>query len=429
MKISLIGTFDVDNYGDCLFPELYIHEIKKRIHDVEFTLFSPTDKKAQILSFDEINALPKTLEFSNALENDASLLIGGETITLGHSMGTYIFPLNTLSASLRLWMPALFHCVQTQQPFMTHSVGINAIPEQHLTDVLKLLGLANHISVRDEFSSQKLTKAGIKSTIDVDPVFCLRNLLSANEWKRRAQSTLPEGFGEENYLIAQISAPYLKQNVKFWANKMSQIANKNNLKIVLLPICHFLHDRIILQSAKKHIEESGVDVCLIGNRINVKDTAAVFSQAYGYCGSSLHGAVSSVAFGKKVSVLGHTETGKHSGVMRAISLPDVTTTDIGQLDTCLDNSKKYDMHSILSDAIDEAEKGLDQLAERLGKPVHRELNINEAAPEFQHLINCDRYTITSFSQKIKRAIFTFLKNGKFTHNLYFYLNNKIKNKI
>ncbi len=427
MKISLIGTFDVDNYGDCLFPELYIHELKKRIDDVEFTLFSPTDKKAKILSFEKINALPEKLEFSTDLENDASLLIGGETITLGHSMGTYIFPLDTLSASLRLWMPALFQCVQTQQPFMTHSVGINAIPEQHLEDVLKLLGLASHISVRDEFSSKKLTDAGIASTVDVDPVFCLKNMLPPAEWKKRAFSILPEGYRDENYLIVQISAPYLKQNVKHWANEMARIAKKNNLKVVLLPICHFLHDGIVLESAKNHIEKSGVEVCLISDRINVKDTAAVFSQAYGYCGSSLHGAVTAVAFEKKLAVLGHTETGKHAGVMRAISLVDVTTTKIENLEACLNSSKEYDMSRILSSAIENAEKGLDQLAERLQNPKKKEEKLGML--EFQKLIACDRATITTFTQKVKRAIFVIFKNGKYTHNLYFYLNNKLKNII
>ena len=42
-KIALMSVADIDNYGDTLFPFIAEQEIKKRIPDVEFRFFTPTD--------------------------------------------------------------------------------------------------------------------------------------------------------------------------------------------------------------------------------------------------------------------------------------------------------------------------------------------------------------------------------------------------
>ena len=40
-RIAQIGTFDLENYGDLLFPVILENELKKRIQNVEIVLFSP----------------------------------------------------------------------------------------------------------------------------------------------------------------------------------------------------------------------------------------------------------------------------------------------------------------------------------------------------------------------------------------------------
>ena len=39
--MGLWGTFDVENYGDHLFPRIAAHELGRRIEGVEIRLFSP----------------------------------------------------------------------------------------------------------------------------------------------------------------------------------------------------------------------------------------------------------------------------------------------------------------------------------------------------------------------------------------------------
>src|SRR3954468_16079461 len=40
-RIALFGTFDVDNYGDHLFPRVAIHELRRRLPDAVVDAWSP----------------------------------------------------------------------------------------------------------------------------------------------------------------------------------------------------------------------------------------------------------------------------------------------------------------------------------------------------------------------------------------------------
>ena len=40
-RIAQIGTFDLENYGDLLFPIILENELRERLKDLELILFSP----------------------------------------------------------------------------------------------------------------------------------------------------------------------------------------------------------------------------------------------------------------------------------------------------------------------------------------------------------------------------------------------------
>ena len=43
IKIAFTGVFDIDNFGDHLFPIIFENSLRKRKIDVELFLFSPYD--------------------------------------------------------------------------------------------------------------------------------------------------------------------------------------------------------------------------------------------------------------------------------------------------------------------------------------------------------------------------------------------------
>ena len=76
-QIALAGTFDVENYGDLMFPAVFDMAMRERGLDFDLTLFSPSrkapmalNKKRMIYSFRDFEELDRKLHFD-------ALVIGG----------------------------------------------------------------------------------------------------------------------------------------------------------------------------------------------------------------------------------------------------------------------------------------------------------------------------------------------------------------
>lgn len=347
MKFGLIGTFDVDNYGDCMFPELYAHLIRTRFGDVEITLYSPSSKAAEILSFATIHALPTVAELDalSVFDDDVLLLVGGEVIGYGHNSGIYNFRRNTLSALLRLWLaPLLAARADGPRPtfFAAHAVGAKTMPDKINALIAQCLAAADRVRFRDEFSNEWIKTEDVQFDVDVDPMFLISHLCAQQEWVDRAQAHLPDTLKPNGYLAAQLTIRYGGNDFAAWAKAIGQISRDRGLPVLLVPICHFLDDERLLNHVRPLLEAEGVETYLAKGRVNVKDTAALVGLSAGYIGSSLHGAVTAVSFGKPVAVLGHSPDGKHAGTLASVGLTGVVTQYSADLPGCFAHALKLD---------------------------------------------------------------------------------------
>lgn len=347
MKVGLIGTFDVENFGDCMFPELYTHLLNEHFGEVDVTLYSPLSTAARILSFEDVEALPDS-EDSKALEVfdvDNLILIGGETIGYGHSPGTFNFPRQTLSAYLRLWLsPILAVNDNDLRPsfFAAQSVGAVKMSSEVNRIVARCLSSADRIRFRDNFSADWIKTEERKFQVDIDPMFLLDELCSERGWTARAQKYLPTGFELNNYLAAQVSIGYGENDLEAWVRAVADISRQNNTPVLLLPICHFLEDERLLEKLADMLQSEGITTHLVRGLLNVKDTAALIGMSQGYIGSSLHGAVTAVSFGIPLAVLGHTPDGKHAGTLKSVGVEGVVATQNKDLPECFQKSLSID---------------------------------------------------------------------------------------
>lgn len=366
MKIGLIGTFDVENFGDCMFPELYDTLLKKRFGDVEIALYSPVAHAADILSYDTVHALPdhERPDRLAMLDADTLILIGGETIGQGHSPGTFNFPRTTLSAYLRLWLaPILAARNPDLRPtfFAVQSVGAVKMPAAINRAVATCMAAADRVRFRDPFSVEWIRTEDISFSVDTDPMFLIDCVCTPDDWRARARAQLPQGVDPEGYLAAQVSLGYGGNDLNAWVAAITQIAQARGLPVVLVPICHFMQDERLLSRLEGMLRTKGVAVHLMGGRRNVKDTAALVGMSAGYIGSSLHGAVTAVAFARPLAVLGHSPDGKHAGTLRAVGITGVTATQSGDLPACFAHSETLDITAARATAQRLAQTSVDGL--------------------------------------------------------------------
>ena len=79
-QIAFAGTFDVDNYGDLMFPIIFEKMMKKRGLNIELTLFSPTESK--MTAFGSTSNVYSYKNFRNLNDQKKfdALVIGGGAI-------------------------------------------------------------------------------------------------------------------------------------------------------------------------------------------------------------------------------------------------------------------------------------------------------------------------------------------------------------
>lgn len=378
MQIGLVGTYDVDNFGDCLFPELYAHLLGTALPDARFTLYSPRPRAARILSFDTVRALPDRLDTAQALTDDALILTGGETLGFGHSSGTYNFPRAFLSAYSRLWLAPLQAALTSggATKFIVHCVGARKMGDSLNQLAARALQGAALCTLRDAFSQSWIRDGRLEFTVATDPMFLMDRIQTPAQWTARRQAILPKGFGgKKGYLVAQLSLGYGGNALDDWCTAVAGIATERDLEVVLLPICHFLEDEHYLGLAGDRLSALGVTNHLVKGRINVKDTLSVISGAYGYVGSSLHGAVAAVAFGIPLAALGHTPDGKHEGTLNSVGIYGCTGTKVTDLPACFKHSETLDLTAARHRAQTQAETDFATLLDALAAPV----NLSEGA--------------------------------------------------
>ncbi|AKQ40992.2 hypothetical protein CP97_01400 [Aurantiacibacter atlanticus] len=410
MKIGLVGTFDVDNYGDCLFPELYAHEIAKRIPGARFTLYSPFARAARILSFDTVLALPATLDAAS-FDEDVLVLTGGETLSSGHNSGTYIVPLSTLSHYLRLWLVPTMAATTSTTKFIAHSVGVRNGPADNSL-VARLLESADRISLRDASSHSRLDE---KFTVDVDPVFLLPDMLSQDDWTRRCAGLLPDGLECGSYIAVQATNSYFAAELDEWCDEVAKVLKATGKKALMVPVCHFLEDYRFLEIAgarlaARYPELADTLYFLPQDRQNVMDTAALIARSAGYIGTSLHGAVTAAAFALPMSVYsGHgKKNGKHYQTLLAAGIDDGVFHSLDDLADCFAASGASDLVARSKVAQDRARKSVEILSEAILAPKETRPPLDPA--DISAICQADRTTVSTCKERVKRRVFSLLRS-------------------
>lgn len=395
MRFGLVGTYDVENYGDCYFPELWAAKLSARFDDAEITLFSPTSRPADILTERRLQKLPDNMQSRITTPDgtplDALILTGGETLGLGHDSGTYIFPRHNFSHFTRLWAAPVLEAARSRTEggptrFAVHAAGMPPMPAAADAQIARGLVAADYVSTRDVYSKERL-RAHLNNDPDddlidiaADPMFLLDDLDTPDGWMNRAAALLPKDFtpasrnspgADGGYIAAQISHSYLDLSYPDWIDALTRIAQTRGKPVLLVPVCHFLNDEIVLAMAAEALAARGVKAALLPGRINVKDTAAVLSAASGIVCSSLHAAVTAVVFKVPLAVLSHSLTGKHQGTLETIGISRAVTTVPAELPEILSGTEVLDFADARAKGRARAEASLDGVLAALADDSRR----------------------------------------------------------
>jgi polysaccharide pyruvyl transferase WcaK-like protein len=329
-RIALFGTFDVDNYGDCLFPLIVKYHLTKRLKQVELYLFSPTNRTAKVANYPRVygfNELHKIFR-----EPPSAIIVGGGALLrTGHGLSIYpqirhiLYPY-----TFKCWLlPIMIADLIWNCSSFLNAVG-DAPPydEQFIDLIAKYMNKVTLCLVRDKYTQERLSQIGVKAEVVPDCGFSLSHLLPESKWSRNYYRVSTEFHLPKKYLVAHASF-HLGSNYAVFAKAVADAANKTNLPVVLLPISHHLSDIQSLKVVRRILNKQGVKTYLINKLLDTIQTSSVLANTELYIGVSLHGAIASLSFGKPAVSFSVSKTGKHYGALLAVGL-EICHTD--QLD-------------------------------------------------------------------------------------------------
>jgi hypothetical protein len=187
-RVAMCGTFDVQNYGDLLFPLILKHELGKRIPGIEVECFSYHAKSPPGWPFEvsPVNSLPEAVS-----SFDAVVVGGGHLIRFDKEVAPgYFPPLPEMHHPTSYWLFPALVALDANVRLIWSAVGASPELPQWGRELLKeVLNRSAYVSVRDEISQRLLRDLGTSTkALNVpDSAFGVRGLCTS-KFDRRGKS-------------------------------------------------------------------------------------------------------------------------------------------------------------------------------------------------------------------------------------------------
>lgn len=359
--IGQLGTFDVENYGDLLYPIVFRHLLKTKDPNLQVKYYSPLPGAGPNEAGFETESIRSL--FQNGHAAPRTLVIGGGDILrtdwdlvarhygrssrlsqkrLRHAIGTEAALGYTLSKKLprvergrffakrfrKRWLdypaagPFLIHpqALPKQTTVAYVSCGVpHEFSSDQVDEVRETLEHASLIALRDEQSAEKLVAAGINCELRVAPdlIVTLSDQFDRKELIGRARKILSHlGVREDHPILCFQSQPYpgfLESDI---LRELRCYKERRNVEVVALPLgyCHGDHEFL------KSLAKQSNGVVKYAGVYSIFDMLAIIAASDLFVGTSLHGNITAFSFGIP-HVFGPLPVAKAEGFLKVTNLP------------------------------------------------------------------------------------------------------------
>ncbi len=326
IKIAQIGTFDVENFGDLLFPTV----LENRFQNYSVDLFSPVgdmekpfEKNRYVYSIRQFEECCKKQKYR------VVLIGGGDIIRVDRNIA--VDYLSNYEASVALWQYPVLIANKYNIPVVFNNPGI-PMPfskyEQQLTKLL--LQNVDYISVRDHRSKEYLQKCGVTDVqVIPDTVYSIPEYFKKEELHQIKadlveKSVLPAW---DNYIIFQHNTVN-EEDLQELRKILDWLTKEKTYNVLLMPIGYVHSDSKFME---KLMDEGNERLFFCKEKLTPKEMCAVLSMSSGYIGTSMHGAIVSYAYGKQIVSINTAKMSKITGFLELIHKEDAEVHHIKEL--------------------------------------------------------------------------------------------------
>lgn len=375
IKIAFTGVFDIDNFGDHLFPIIFENSLRKRKIDVELFLFSPYEstqgfgiaKKAY--SIREMEKLHKINKF------DAIVVGGGEIIHFysfkqkNHEEKYVEYPI------FETWIVPSIIGRKYGIPVIWNNPGCPFEFDGYQNYIAgKVLGNVSFMSVRNQFSYDALINYNANVKVSVDTAFNIKEVFP--KWKLKRQV-------KGKYVVFH-SNRFIGENSYQSALKELMELSKT-YKILLLPLAVTNDDYDIL---KKLYKDSNEIFILPSEQLTMEEIVSYLAFCDLYIGVSFHGAITAFCYGNPVVGFDFVHNKKTRDLYDQLGLSEQYVSDESMLHDgikCAFEREQKQLKSVYKNMKQKVDMHFDEIADSLTK--NNQGGYNEAFLSFSDVID------------------------------------------
>jgi glycosyltransferase involved in cell wall biosynthesis len=300
-NIAISGTFDVENYGDLMFPIMAEHELTRRLGSVQLTRYSYLAKVAHSWPYD----VTPLSGLNGELGNHTGLLIGGGHLIRfdkGVAKGYYPSDGETHHPT-GYWLTPALAAANTGVPVFWNGPSASLDTPAWGAPLLRAaLAMSEYVSVRDEPTAAELRRIGYSGQCSIipDTVFGLPDLLPLEDACTRAAPLLEQAGITGPYIVVQA-----KSELASIAQALAAHPDTQHLQILVVAIGPILgeHPSLITDAVPAAKSLSFWPAPL--------DIAALIAASAGTVAISLHLTITSLCYGLPVLRYSRTRLTKY----------------------------------------------------------------------------------------------------------------------
>lgn len=300
--LAHFGTFDVENYGDLLFPLL----LERRLGDVveRFVHVSPAGGEPCWSDCRPTIGIAELLAGKTTF--DAAAVGGGHTIhAMPTSLAAYRGSHSAGVAYPALWMVPAYLAQREGLTLWWNAPGVpGSFSPRAAAALRRAVAAADYVAVRDAWSRSCLERAGATTPVEVVPD---TGLEVAALWSRNElEAAYVQAFASRGAAVAERSLAfhcnrrYMDTDATALARIIERICELRRATPILLAMgpCH--GDSELQAEVGRHLS---MPALVIERPASLREITACVALSEGYIGSSLHGLISAISFRRPAIII------------------------------------------------------------------------------------------------------------------------------
>lgn len=321
MKIAHFGTFDVNNYGDLLFPLL----IERRLGGemVEFVHVSPVGGAPDLPDCKPVIGFEAALA---ECESWDAIVLGGGALGHGDSAGEvekYRDPeIHTIAYPGGWLLPALIAQFRGI-PVIWNAPGIPGdFSEERKRRLLQWAGWqVDYLAVRDAASANVLRESLVEATVVPDTAVEVSQLWSEADLQSEIERLRERAdWPRSRYLALHFNERYAGSDLPSLGEEVRKIcaAREAGALLIAIGVCH--GDVGFAHRVREHLGDAPVSILVPDS---LRSVAAAIRFSEGYIGSSLHGAITAASFSRPFLIVASDSRPKFAGFLQHLGAPQL----------------------------------------------------------------------------------------------------------